>query len=107
MNRQIFKECQVSSLQNVSKVDDEQPEMAMSLNEIVARHHEQFKNDKKESNVKLHFIVDKPNRYETAEDAQKIVEMNIIDILYNNKLSNLVYMRDITNYINQTSAVIA
>ena len=57
--------------------------------------------------MKLHFIVDKPNRYETAEDAQKIVEMKIIDILYDNKLSNLVYMRDITNYIKQKPAVIA
>lgn len=57
--------------------------------------------------MKLHFIVDKPNRYETSEDAQKIVEMKIIDILYDNKLSNLVYMRDITNYIKQKPAVIA
>ena len=54
--------------------------------------------------MNLHFIVDKPNRYENAEDAQKIVEMNIIDILYDNKLSNLVYMRDITNYIRQKPA---
>ena len=32
--------------------------------------------------------------------------MNIIDILYDNKLSNLVYMRDITSYINQKSEAI-
>ena len=46
-------------------------------------------------------MVDTPNNYESAEDAQKIVEMNIIDILYDNKVSNLVYMRDITSYVKQ------
>ena len=33
--------------------------------------------------------------------------MNIIDILYDNKVSNLVYMRDITSYVKQNSLLIA
>ena len=79
--------------------------MAMTLSEIVVRHHMQSKTDKQQvsSNMKnLHFLVDTPNHYESSEDAQKIVEMNIIDILYDNQISNLVYMRDITNYVKQT-----
>ena len=53
------------------------------------------------------FVVDTPNNYESAEDAQKIVEMNIIDILYDNKVSILVYMRDITSYVKQNPLIIA
>ena len=71
----------------------------MTLSEIVARHQEQSRTGKKISNKKLQFLVDTPNRYENSEDAKKIVEINIIDILYNNKVSNLVYMRDITSYL--------
>ena len=41
MNRQIFKECQISKMQDGTEDDEEQPEMAMTLNEIVARHHQQ------------------------------------------------------------------
>ena len=57
--------------------------------------------------MNLQFVVDTPNNYESAEDAQKIVEMNIIDILYDNKVSNLVYMRDITSYVKQNPLLIA
>ena len=43
--------------------------------------------------------MDTPNRYEDPEDSQKIVQVKIIDIMFDNKLSSLVYMRDITSYI--------
>ena len=32
--------------------------------------------------------------------------MKIIDILYDNKVSNLVYMRDITSYVKQNHTLI-
>ena len=32
--------------------------------------------------------------------------MKIIDILYDNKVSNLVYMRDITSYVKQSPKLI-
>ena len=54
----------------------------------------------------MHYRVDTPNRYEISEDAQKVVEIKIIDILYNNKVSQLVYMRDITGYVNQNPEII-
>ena len=54
----------------------------------------------------MHYSVDTPNKYEISEDAQKVVEIKIIDILYNNKVSQLVYMRDITVYVNQNPEII-
>ena len=54
----------------------------------------------------MHYRVDTPNRYEISEDAQKVVEIKIIDILYNNKVSKLVYMRDITGYVYQNPEII-
>ena len=63
--------------------------------------------DKQASDMNQQFVVDTPNNYESAEDAQKIVEMNIIDILYDNKVSILVYMRDITSYVKQNPLIIA
>ena len=38
MNRKVFKECQVDNFQNVLSDDEEQPEMAMTLTDIVVRH---------------------------------------------------------------------
>ena len=55
----------------------------------------------------MRYLVDTPNRYENKEEALKVVEIKIIDILYNNKLSNLVYMWDITGYINQNPDIIS
>ena len=80
--------------------------MAMTLSEIVVRHNVQSRAEEHFSNKNLHFLVETPNKYENAEDAQKIVEINIIDILYDNKVSNLIYMRDITNYFKQNLEVI-
>ena len=85
---------------------EEQPEMAMTLSDIVVRNHVQSINDKDFSNKNLHFLVDTPNQYERAEDAQKIVEINMIDILYDNKVSSLIYMRDITSYFRQKPEII-
>ena len=66
----------------------------------------QSKIDNQTSDMDLQYVVDTPNTYECAEDAQKIVEINIIDILYENKVSNLVYMRDITSYVKQNPLTI-
>ena len=79
----------------------------MSLSEIIVRHQLQSEIDKQASDMNQQFVVDTPNNYESAEDAQKIVEMNIIDILYDNKVSILVYMRDITSYVKQNPLIIA
>ena len=98
-NRKVFKEKQTDDFEDRLESDNLQPEMAMSLSDIVVRHHVQSKIDKQAQNINLNFIVDTPNCYENAEDTQKIVEINIIDILYDNKVRNLVYMRDITNYV--------
>ena len=87
--------------------EEEQQEMALTLNEIIVRRHVQLSADRHFSNKNQHFLVDTPNQYENAEDAKKIVEINIIDILFDNKVSNLVYMRDITSYVNQNPDMVA
>lgn len=73
----------------------------MNLSEIVVRHQVQQQAGDKQDNTHLHFLVDTPNRYEDSNDSQKIVQVDIIDILYDNEVSNLVYMRDITSYVKK------
>lgn len=79
---------------------------AMTLSEIVVRHQVQYQAGEKQENTHLHFQVDTPNRYEDSNDSQKIVQVDIIDILYDNEVSNLVYMRDITNYVKKDPDII-
>ena len=78
----------------------------MTLSEIVVRHQVQCQTGEKQDNTHLHFLVDTPNRYEDSNDSQKIVQVDIIDILYDNEVSNLVYMRDITNYVKKDPDII-
>ena len=44
-----------------------------------------------------YFKVKSPNAYEEAETAHKTVMITVLEVLYDNKLCALVYMRDITN----------
>ena len=78
----------------------------MTLSEIVVRHQVQYQAGEKQENKHLHFLVDTPNCYEDSNDSQKIVQVDIIDILYDNEVSNLVYMRDITNYVKKEPDII-
>ena len=80
--------------------------MAMTLSDIVVRHQVQQQTDNQSSNKNLRFFADAPNRYEDSDDAQKIVEVKIIDILYDSKVCKLVYMRNITNYVKQNPELI-
>ena len=41
-----------------------------------------------------------PNNYELAEIKDKVVQIRMIDILYNSNVSTLVYLRDITDLIS-------
>lgn len=44
-----------------------------------------------------YFKVKSPNVYEEAETATKTVVISVLEVLYDNELCALVYMRDITN----------
>ena len=50
------------------------------------------------------FTVSKANHYnEEEDDKKKTVQIWIIDILYNNRICSLVYMRDMTPLIKDGS----
>ena len=47
------------------------------------------------------YIVTPPNRYECNDGTEeRVVQTKILDILYDNEVCNLVYMRDITDLVN-------
>lgn len=82
----------------------------MSLFEILAMHSAEAKSGSglttgsAEQRRNMFFRVMKsPNRYEQqVEDSQqKIVMISILEVVYNNIVSQLVYMRDITQFISK------
>ena len=46
-------------------------------------------------------MIDSPNRYEISEDSQKIVQINILDVIFDNKICNLIYIHDITKFFKK------
>lgn len=48
-------------------------------------------------------MIDSPNRYEISEDSQKIVQINILDVIFDNKICNLIYIHDITKFFKKES----
>ena len=68
---------------------------SMSLSEVIVRHCIK-KQEEKDGDTGYCFVVDQPNKYEPLADSQKIVQVHILDIIFNNKLCNLTYMHDIT-----------
>ena len=48
-------------------------------------------------------MIDSPNRYEISEDSLKIVQINILDVIFDNKICNLIYIHDITKFFKKES----
>ena len=46
-------------------------------------------------------MVDSPNRYEFSQDSKKIVQINILEIIFDNKICNLIYIHDITKFFKK------
>ena len=49
----------------------------------------------------LQFVVDSPNEYEDSNEQHKVVSLSILDVVYDNKVCHLVYMRDVTSFIKK------
>lgn len=92
----------------------------ISLSEIVARHQvrKQLATDRDDllsqqsSTLAGYFTIKASNAYTSSEgnstdddDQMRTVQIKIIDVLYNNKLCNLVYMRDTTSLFKREPVV--
>ena len=72
---------------------------SMSLGDIIGRHTFKQKEEGKDTNSKSQaFLIDTPNRYEVSQDSKKVVQINILEIIFDNKICNLIYIHDITNF---------
>lgn len=92
------------------RLDNLEADRKQSLSEIVLTHNEQRKlHDEKEEimpNTVTCFSVQKPNRY--AEEAKsKILQVKIFDVLFNEDICNLVYMRDITKLMDKNDMALS
>ena len=52
------------------------------------------------------FEVKSANRYEDAQDSKKVVQISILDVVFDNKVSDLIYMRDVTHLVKKPDAVV-
>ena len=72
---------------------------SMSLSEVIVRHRIKKQEEEKEGDKGYCFVVNQPNKYEPEADSQKIVQVHILDIIFDNKICNLTYMHDITQIV--------
>ena len=54
----------------------------------------------KHDNQKRTFEVEQPNPYSTEE--RKVVQIQVLDVLYNNEVCNLIYMQDVTKLVDES-----
>ena len=76
----------------------------VSLAEIIKRHEVQSNSEKMASRKKsTKFTVTPPNRYlsndEDSLGGERIMQIKILDVLYNQNICNLVYLQDITSVV--------
>lgn len=100
--RRIFQDCQVVDFcQVVSKGIQVDQASGLSLNEVIARQSIERKSHKAtgaagESLTRC-YLVQSPNRYEASENAMKVVQVNVLDIFFDEQICSLTYIHDITH----------
>ena len=90
--------------EDIDMVDDNDASSKVSLAEIIKRHEVQSNNEKMASRKKsIKFTVTPPNRYlsndEDSLGGERIMQIKILDVLYNQNICNLVYLQDITSVV--------
>ena len=45
------------------------------------------------------YSVASPNAYESTEDAQRTINVKVLNVLFNQRVCNLVYLRDLSSMI--------
>ena len=98
MGKQIFRNCMDDAITPSDLIG----ESKQSLNEIIKKH----QLEKKESNVMglrtgSRYKVLKPNKY-ASDQREMTIELQMFDVVYGQKLCNLVYIRDISDFIQET-----
>ena len=97
LNKKLFKVLDVFSTigpNSIASGNHEANEL-ISLNAIII-HHQALKSTQRK-NCSQFFAVEKsPNNYSNDSGRESIFKIKILDVLFDNKVCNLVYMKDIT-----------
>jgi len=78
------------------------PALSLSLNEIIHRHQDSRRIEEGEPLNDHYTLVGKPNKYDSSDaGGERQMQVNVLDVIYNNRLCNLVLIRDITKLVSK------